>query len=532
MVKRKNVRESYGVPYMHSSGSSSYRSSRSGSKRQKLVILAPNSQAPAQPTFGERVASAAVGGVVGNVPGAIYGAAFPFIKFPKKNMPGGRSMSSVVNSRVDKSSMKVTGKAKVKKQKTVKVSPYLKKAIKQVSAGQAATGLYKRTIQGVVGYGAAQGTGAFDFEVTSLAIGTTQIQALLPSADDKSVGHKSLFNSLCLAAVGDNVTPVAHCDMNFFTPAKIWHAASVLFNDKAENNNPYASTADNLSLGHNDTTGATAEPNAQNLKIHLQKSYVKFNLKNLSARTVHIDIYECVPMTKWNSNNPLQDMYNLSTQVQDNGAETRVIGMYEGGAEVTITNNSRFITDGITDTIALCKSLGWKWKYVKRTMMLSPGENCEHVMSGPSGIIDYNKTFDAAFVGVSSGYNTFGYRTLCNYKDMSKSVIMAVRADPALFSAGVNNGARYAPLVAGKSTLGGLVSVEATEVMSIKVPEIAGFVTKAVTAGAPQTLNLRRKRYQFTNLTPLFNNETTNLVASSEFNPVASVNQGSSLSLM
>lgn len=207
MVKRKSVREFAGVPYMHSSGSSSYHSSRSGAKRRKILVLAPDSQPPSQPTFVERAASAAVGGVVANVPGAIYGAVNPFIRFPQKKMV--KTLNRATNAAVNRSTMAKSGKAKVKREKTVKVSPYLRKAVKQVMNGTVAKGYYERQCQGVIGTVTNQASSDFSLTVTGGAFGTNQLQVYSGSSSFQT-DYKSYFNHICYApesvAVGGAIT--------------------------------------------------------------------------------------------------------------------------------------------------------------------------------------------------------------------------------------------------------------------------------------------------------------------------------------
>lgn len=453
---------------------------------------------------------AAIGEAIGGVGGAVVGVVSNARSIMGDGLPN-KKMVKPANLRVDKSAMVKTGKVKVKKRKVVRVSSYLKSAIKQVSQGLTAQGLYKRTISGLIGYATQEGAAVADLQITATAMGTSQIVGYIPSGSAKVAGHKTWWNTLNERGTASNPLPQPQHDMNFFTPGKIWHAASVLFNQKAETSNPY-DTTDNLSTINVDATGVPVV-SAQNLKINVKKSYAQFTFKNLSARTVFLDVYECVPTMKFNNANPLQDLVVVGNQIQDSSTADCIVQVFERGAEMTTTAPSQlFITDSTTDTVAVCKANGWKWKYVKRSMMLASGEVCVHTVDGPSGLLDLQKCFDP---------RTSNYQTANHLSNWSKGVIMSVRPDPILRSAGNNYGVPIMPIVTGAAVMYGLVSVQVNEVISLAVPEVAGFTSNPVAAGKGQPLNLRKKRYQFTNLSVGYETAINNLVNTTEFNPVA-----------
>lgn len=437
------------------------------------------------------VAAAPFGPVVAE-PAALYGAVAGGIA--AWNSVGGvsqtKSMKQVINSKANKSGMKVTGKAKVKTKKVVKVSPYLRSAIKQVNAGVQAQGLYKRTFAGLIGSATKSVLASTDFAPTQTIMGTSQIASVAASLA-KSVGAKTWFSALCQQNTSSDYQVYADHDLNFFTPAKIWHAASVLFNKKAESNNPYSTTTGNLTA----TTGANGglDPaNPTNLKIDVKKSYVKFTMRNMSTRNVFVDIYECVSVMKFNPFNPLVDAVEVSELIQDNTTTENMVQVYENNAELNGPGNL-FLTDGNTDAIAICKSNGWKWKYVKKSMLMAPGENCVHTVAGPSGLLNFQTCWDP----VSSSY-----RVNNALKDWSKHVMISVRPEFAFLNGPTSHrGLRWNPTIAASTLMASLIAVEVTEAMHITVPEIAGFIFPVTqTEGTAQPLTLRKKRYQFTNL--------------------------------
>jgi len=296
----------------------------------------------------------------------------------------------------------------------------------------------------------------------------------------------------------------------------------VLFNKKAESINPYDTTTGNLTTTNVTSTGVL-EPYASNLKINVLDSYASFNLRNLSARTLFIDIYECVPTMKFNSFNPLTDMRITALDIQDADASDRIVQTFEIDGENTSTENFSFICAPDLDAPALLKANGWKWKYVKRSMMLASQESCTHSIQGPKGLLDMQKLWDPA---------TATYKANCGMKDWSKHVIISCRADPANLTGALttNQGLRYTPSYDGKTTLFGTIAVEVSETIKLSVPEVAGFVSTAVTAGKGQPLNLRKKRYQFTNLTPgLATLASGNVLIGNEFNPTATSSDASHL---
>lgn len=572
MVKRKSVREFAGVPYMHSSGSSSYHSSRSGAKRRKLLVLAPDSQPPPQPTFRERAGNAlsvvnaaqagrTVGGLVGLATGGFAGervgeVAGGFIggvgqalllSRNKKNQKMARSLNRATNAAVNRTTMAKSGKAKVKREKTVKVSPYLRKAVKQVMNGTVAKGYYERQCQGVIGTVTNQATSDFSLTVTGGAFGTNQLQVYSGSSSFQT-DYKSYFNHICYApeqvAVGGAITKnlmsvVPGGEMNYFVPGKIWHAASVLFNNKVEEANPYATKTANLKTVFNVADGNLPSTQAGFLKINVLSSKVVFNLKNLSNRTLQLEIYECVSTVMFNPKNPLLDILETQDKIQD-GTEDNLIGYFSAGQALS-SAQTRVICEGKIDGFSIVCKNGAKWKYVKRTMILQPQEQCVHTMIGPSGVLDFKKLYrPGAAAGTAGDYFYDGA-----VKGWTKCVVMAVRPDPALISVPApTEGAptnynqtafRYVNIAgSANGSLQSLIAVEAEESYNLAVPEIAGFTTPPITVAGgvvpsvKLALNSRKPKIQITNLN--FNQSrsaipNSQIVVAREENPTASSSQ-------
>lgn len=331
-------------------------------------------------------------------------------------------------------------------------------------------------------------------------------------------GVKSVFGN-------GPVQQYQQADFNFFTPGKIWHAASVLFNDKSESADVYANKTQNIRLQFDSSTGAGASTvSPGNLKIDILSSSVEFIFKNISDRAVFVDIYECVPKIKFARFNPLQDLYTAGIIVQDQASEDKVVMAFAAGnpkvGSVTAGANQSFVCMGSCDGPAIMKNLGWQWTYEKRSMLLQPEEICAHVMKGPTGTLDFQKL---------NNPTTNEVDTECGLKNWSKHCLISVRLDnigkePAAV-ANTSYGGRDQPFLA--NALFGKVICEVTEKFSMAIPEVAGFVQKVVVAGAPQELNLRKPKICITELNPA--NGTgyadTGLYTARSENPVAETSE-------
>lgn len=477
------------------------------------------------------------GAVVGENIGALAAAGYtlynlrnklgPF--YPKKQMVSGGTKKAT-QAAVNRSTMAMSGKSKLKQAKKVKVSPYLKAAIKKVNQGAAAKGFYQRSFNGVIG--SLLGNGTVDYAQTATTYDSGTQIAIYGGAKGTHGDPKTWFSHLAsqVFTTGALVesTVRANSELNFFTPWKIWHAASVLFNGKAEVANPYSVVADNLRTEYGPTGVIATGTVPGALKLNVLHSKVDFTMKNLSTRTLEVEIYECQPTLKFNGSTPLQDMYNTYDTIQDSSTLNKIVGYFADAQNLTVA--SKLFVEGTVDGVAIAKQNGWHWNYVKRSMILQPQEVCVHSMKGPSGELDFKKLVLPASAGTSQ-------YSLTGLKNWTKHVMISVRVDPVLLDASAgtptfsNNGQRWIQYDDTTGALHSPVAIQCTESFRISVPEIAGFITKpeAVVAGLTvggqeQTLNFRKDRIQITNLV----NDSTHpadvrVVVAREENPTASV---------
>lgn len=450
-----------------------------------------------------------LGGLAGNIPGALFGGwyAQKDMKAPKRiklDNPSGQVVpkktmpkKNVQNKLVNRSAMVVRGKAKVKNVKKLKVSKYLKKAIKQVTSGSAARGTYTTLKQGYVGSCAAIGTGVLSFSCLGEGSGVAANQTVALFADPAvtPVGFRTLWN--CLAQNNLTLAPnvVTQGDLNFFTPAKILDAASVLFNGKAPGN-PQVTTG-NLSEVVSNTTGAptTTTPN---LKIEVVNSSAVFRIKNTSDRVVLMDIWECTPTLKFQPNNIVQTLATQFNAFQNGGLDETV--EYHKTSAGSISGE--YLFEGSYDPLAVSKQyqgLPFKWK--KREMVLHPDETCVHTIKGPRGTLDFKKLVTSTPASTSSQIQLNPL-----VKGWSVSCAISIRGDQVFKPAVAGIGGRdvyHQSVVAGTVSFGMPVSIELEEKYRLVVPDIAGYRTQNGAAGTVQSLNFRKPRFIFWNTLPV-----------------------------
>lgn len=454
-------------------------------------------------------ASMETGELVGGAIGALAGL-MESQTSPNNNMPM-NSRKKATNMRINKSSMVRSGKAKVKREKKVKVSPYLKQAVKQVISGQQAKGFYQRTFSGLIGSVLNTVTTDGSFLSPQMGIGGQITCYFAGRGTGQAAGSKTWWSG-CGQAQNGPTRATGSCladrDFNFFTPGKIWHLASVLFNNKTEITDPYNALAlgGNLKTWFNPIDGnVTNSINATGLKINVLTSKVEIQMKNISARTVEVDMYICVPKLKFSLASPLPELLANTSAVSDNnnaGTETdRSVGWFADGI-VKNPTAVNIITEGTIDAPAIYKNMGWQWTYEKCTMVLAPQEVCRHTIKGPSGVLDFSKQINP---GAGQAVH------LTATKGWSKHLMFAVRPDnvgTTQTAAGtvVDTGSRLLPLIPGETTaLLNPISIECEESYRIAVPEIAGFQTVGIAAGAAtpstaQALNFRKTKLQITSL--------------------------------
>lgn len=425
-------------------------------------------------------------------------------------------MPSVNNRLVNKSAMSVKGKAAVKRKKTLKVSRRLRESIHQVLSGASARGTYTVLRTGLVGSCMATGGGSLSLST----MGSNQIVALFSDPGVTPIGSRSLWNCLAQHTIGGSPGALALSDMNYFTPAKILDAASVLFNEKAPSN-PYL-TANNLSETTLVATGAPVE-SSPTLKINIISSSVVWRMKNVSNRIANIEIWECTPTLKFQ---PINALNALSQQLVafQSGAIDEPVEYYTGTGSGTI--NGGYLFEQAYDPLAVSKAYqGFPFKWKKRTMVLHPDETCVHTIKGPKGILDFRNlvTSDPAGVGSLVQLNPL-------LKNYSVSCVISVNGDQVL-KPGISSQGTKDHFYAGSGVGFGLpISIEVEERYRIAVPDIAGFRTAALAAGGRQQLNFRKNRYKFWNQLPVqtaTNTAVNGYVVSSKENFVADTVAGS-----
>lgn len=433
---------------------------------------------------------------------------------PKTKKSGAYSSyeSNPVKSLVSRSAAKITGKTKTKRVIKVAVPPRLRKQIKQVLVGQQAMGIYETCKEGYVG-ALFVADGVFATPIAGDDLGGTQNAVYLNR--NTQIPGRTLFNQLVNRQVAPNPSQIiAGAGMNYFTPAKIIDAASVLFNQKAADRNPYITTG-NLSTTYNPTSGAPSVTNYGTLKINVLDSYVKFSLKNLSNRVITLEIWECMPTKMFQETNPLADLATTIAGLTTSATNDTAFEYLDAGASgVGQLKPEIAINEVCLDPLEIAKKhFDYKWTWKKRLMIMAPEETCVHTIKGPTGMFDYKK-----FNTVDATSPTPGLVYVQNSlaKGWSVSCIFAVSGDQVLADNG--QGGRKLFLGNGNVVLSCPVAVEVHEVYKLAVPEIAGFVTRAGSAGASQMLNMRKQKHIIFSQKERGNNQYN---VSNEVNPLA-----------
>jgi len=461
-----------------------------------------------------RAAGATLGFITNNVGGAVVGynvggylADRANAQVASKKMA--KSSVSVMAQKklINRSSMSVSGKNKVKRTKTVKVSKRLRKAIKQVMSGQTARGSFTTVVCGFVG----SVTGVTAGALAGDDLGKTQSQVVYNAGT--SLHGRTLFNQLVNWAPLAASSVVAGTGMNYFTPGKILNAASVLFNNKPLNT--VYNIAGNLST-HSNGGAPLASPG--DLKINVLSSHVQFTMKNVSNRVVTVEIWECTPTLKFSDSNPLQ---NLVTTVN-------------AYSETTDDRNFQYVTAGSSqnigyfdatfDPLVAAKAyMGFKYTWKKRSMVMAPDETCIHSIKGPKGVFDFKSItniFPTPLGGPFTGATAIdNLNTLM--KGWSVGCIISVNGDYVLPNAATSGGRFVYTTTAG--ALGMPVAVEIKETYNIAVPEVAGYTTANGAVGTQQLLNMRKPKRVVWNAQA---NGAINYGVSNEVNPVAETTVG------
>lgn len=439
-------------------------------------------------------------------------------RVPQTKMP-----KLAVNKLVDKSSMKIKGKRKLKKLKNVKVSKALTKKIKKVISGTEATGSYTTVKGGFIG-AVLNTPSVVNADPNRRALGNTvqtgglAASALVGPSVNEPAGSRTLWSALSEWVPTGNwqdTNLIAGTDFNYFTIEKILDAASVVFNRKPISQTPW-NLANNLTTLFNPSTGLPIANQIGSLKIKIVNSWVQFTMRNMSGRIVHLDIFECTPRIKFTATPPLQALANTLESGAQNVQDVDLVQdanfrYYNRLAPVSGVEGYKFglLTEGTIDPSQIAKQFGWNFNVVKRQMVLQPYETCVHSIKGPTGELDWSKLSlnDVDEVAFLKGF--------------SVGCFMAVRGDQALPTT-VQPGSKYASAAAVPATdntyaakMSMPIAIEIKENYSIKVPEVAGFVSAA--AGSRQQLNMRKRKIVYANY--LDNNGVQPFTVANEVNP-------------
>lgn len=378
--------------------------------------------------------------VAGGIAGAAYADSFfgPQVSLNKMKMNPEKALTN-------RSAMKVSGKTKVKKApKKLKISSKFRESVKTVLRSASATGSYKVIKCGMVGSLIKSANGTINGD----DMGSTFTGLAFPGPNEPS-GSRTLFNALFTWQAANSSSLRPYTGLNFFTPAKILDAASVLFNDKTPGN-AYATTTNNLATTFVTTTGANIPTNPGSLKVYVKDSSASFVIKNLSYRVVSMDIWECTPTLKFQNSPALAALTGLLA-VQTDGPNNTNISYHVGPPNTVPPNSSVPFFDRNIDPLFIAGKIGFPFKWKKRTMILAPHETCVHKIQGPRGEFDFSKitSLDTTAPTNAPVYN---FNTLM--KGWSVSCIISISGDQILQTAGVCTGNRDTYYSGGNSVLG------------------------------------------------------------------------------
>jgi len=347
---------------------------------------------------------------------------------------------------VNRSAMKVTGETKVKKAPPkLKITAEFRESVKDVLRSASASGVYKVIKAGYIGSLVKDVAGVFAGD----DMGSTH-SAIAYSSPTEPSGSRTLFNALVTFQVGGNSVLRPNTGLNFFTPAKIIDAASVLFNNKTPGN-PYSSTTNNLATNFQPSTGLPIPTNPGSLKVFVKDSFAQFTIKNVSFRVVSLDIWECTPTLKFQNVPALSALTAMYSAQSETASQDTNIAYYNGVAGSAGLQSTMFFERNL-DPLYCASKIGFPFKWKKRTMILAPQETCIHKIQGPKGEFDFAKitSLDTA-VPANTVYN---FNTIM--KGWSVSCIMSINGDQVLQSSGQSLGGRDTYYSGGNTVLGNL----------------------------------------------------------------------------
>lgn len=413
----------------------------------------------------------------------------PKASYPQNKMVKG--MYSTINAQAGRASVRMTGKkVKVKARRAVKVSKNLREKVTKVIAGKDCYGEYITRTGAAIGY----------IDIGSTATGT---EVGLPIMRDTSYAYAVWANPL---TAGSKIWWAGVCNNNntlgvladnysgafvYFSPLKILNAASILFNQKAVNED-WTLTAGNFSLVTPVATatpqvGSTSFPLAGAMNVYVHNSYVHWRIKNISQRSYRIKIYHCVSKLKFQDVSPLTCLKNVAANILDDATNR--------ASWIGLANGASGPTGLITHPMFEPKKyppFATAWKYDCTEINLKPGEEMVHTIQGPKNYnLDYTKLNPDGTTEIGSFF-----------KDTTKCCMVSVELDAAWMTDGAFNDAgqwfnRTTPQAVNR--LQNPISIEVDEIYKLSCPKNTGFISRALAAGTIQTLNLQSDRHVYVN---------------------------------
>lgn len=470
-------------------------------------LLSSSAADAANAAFGP--AAASIGFSVGGPVGATIGAQVPGfvaeagVKYAAENFKSssmdlftqekttakmGSTNARVINRQSGRATSSTKGKAKVaSRRKTVKVAPALAKKIKKVVKGAKPYGVMQTVSDGFIGYSyGAAGTNIGDASLVltgSFAGNTDAVTVKLPRLN----GHGTQWWGKPIKYIAGGAEQFQDfADWNYFTPMRIWDAASKLFNNK-NRTTPYYTQTGNLFAAQKGSDGSVVAIPAgvQGLKIEILDSDVCWDIKNTSGRAVYMDIFHCVSKLKFQDIKGLGEMINSAIADTAADADNRnPVVRFTEDSNVALTQKWQNLIQHPCFEPNQLPSFNSQWKYAKTTLFIKPGETICHKIKGPK-----NYTLD-----MSKLSNEGQEQVTKFYKPTSVKVFCRIRPDYIWAYNGIEVAGGYGPaqVVKGSTTEGDTwftscpISIMETETFRLYMPEITGGLTPAgVAAGVP-----------------------------------------------
>jgi len=453
----------------------------------------------------------------------------PPLVYPNKKMKSmkGSSYVNATNQLAGKASMKKSGKIKnVKKGKTVKVSKSLRAKVKEVMSDACYSGSYHATTLGTIGTAMVDAdllsNAVYNQDPANFAGANANVIRGVPRYQDSRTATWTYWAGLNERDLG-TVQTYDHM-MEHFSPLQFLDAASKLWNCKYGTSNSWYTHSDgNIQLNvvrssgeNNNVTAVKAPAVVGDLKLKIVNSYVKYSLRNTSARQMTVEFYHCTPKLKFPGTNALTDLWNA--------CNAELLGV--DGDGLTPTTNPKLSlfqthdsTSGSAGSVAAL--LGQttfdpkdsvqfrsRWNYQKVTLIIGPGETCEHSIQGPKNcVLDFSKIVQQT---INSTPATTARYIPCWVKGFTTSVFCRVLPSMVTSSdlgspgsklqyngAGTWDTSEGADLKNAKVCLP--IAVKMDYDYHLKCPEQAGYLAAAVAAGSARYLNLKRRSIRYDN---------------------------------